>query len=113
MQPLKPCSRVVSGTIALTFLSLQQLITPEGTFYLFAMIAILGVLFTYHFVPETKGRSLETIESELSAMGSFGCCSCISAGSAADSSGDRELDRLVVEAADEQENFTEPRAQNI
>jgi sugar porter (SP) family MFS transporter len=53
--------------IALTFLTLVQILTPGGTFLLFAFLCILGILFVYYQVPETKGVSLEEIEANLLA----------------------------------------------
>jgi lipopolysaccharide export system permease protein len=35
---------------------------PAGAFWVFAFIGILGVLFTYFYLPETKGHTLEEIE---------------------------------------------------
>jgi sugar porter (SP) family MFS transporter len=44
------------------FLSLVNLITEAGTFWLFAGFCALTYLFVLRFVPETKGRSLEEVE---------------------------------------------------
>lgn len=54
-------NRAVSGTVALTFLSIAKAITPAGTFGLFAGITLLSILFVMVVVPETKGRTLEEI----------------------------------------------------
>jgi sugar porter (SP) family MFS transporter len=45
-----------------TFLSLVRVAGPAGTFWIYALIALLTVVFCYAFVPETKGKSLEAIE---------------------------------------------------
>jgi len=49
--------------VALTFLTLTQVIGKSGTFWLYGLVSIGAVFFTYFLVPETKGRSLEEIES--------------------------------------------------
>lgn len=53
--------------VALIFLDLIRLLTPAGTFALFAAVTVLAIVFTWRFVPETNGRTLEDIESDLSA----------------------------------------------
>lgn len=55
-------NRLCSGIIAMTFLSVARVITVGGTFFLFALVSALSVVFMYVFVPETKGKSLEEIE---------------------------------------------------
>ncbi|KAJ0081631.1 hypothetical protein Patl1_10811 [Pistacia atlantica] len=55
-------SRVSSGVIAMTFLSLCQAITVGGTFFIFSLTSALSVAFVYTCLPETKGKSLEQIE---------------------------------------------------
>lgn len=55
-------SRVSSGVVAMSFLSVTHAITVGGTFFLFAGISALSVAFVYACVPETKGKSLEQIE---------------------------------------------------
>ncbi|KAJ7532462.1 hypothetical protein O6H91_13G004600 [Diphasiastrum complanatum] len=52
-------NRTLSGIISLTFLSIMDVLTPAGTFFLFAGMTVLSIIFVYLFVPETKGRSLE------------------------------------------------------
>ena len=39
---------------------------PAGTFWLYAGICVLGFIFILRRLPETKGKSLEQIERELS-----------------------------------------------
>lgn len=41
---------------------------PHSTFWFFAIISALGVIFTYFVVPETKGKSLENIIAELNGQ---------------------------------------------
>ncbi|MEL7671837.1 sugar porter family MFS transporter [Methanobacterium sp.] len=53
--------------VAITFLSLIQLIGTPGTFWLYSIIGIITWVFVYFLVPETKGKSLEEIEMELKA----------------------------------------------
>ena len=55
-------NRISSGIIAMSFLSLSQLISTAGTFFLFSSISALSVAFVYVYVPETKGKTLEQIE---------------------------------------------------
>ncbi len=51
--------------VALTFLSLLDALTAPGTFYLYAFIGILSLIYIWHKVPETKDKSLEELEVEL------------------------------------------------
>ena len=48
------------------FLNLESAISVHGTFWLFAGIALSGVLFVAIFLPETRKRSLEQIERHFS-----------------------------------------------
>ena len=54
------------GTLAVTFtfLSLVRVLTAPGAFLLYAVICIAAFLFVWKGVPETKGHSLEEIESQ-------------------------------------------------
>lgn len=51
--------------VALTFLSLIEAVGETGSFWLYALICAAALAFSYFFVPETKGRSLEQIEADL------------------------------------------------
>jgi sugar porter (SP) family MFS transporter len=48
--------------ITLTFLTLVEKLGPSGTFWIYGISAIAAGVFSYFYVPETKGRSLEEIE---------------------------------------------------
>ncbi len=52
--------------VSFTFLSLVSALTRPGAFWLYAGIGVLAILFFLARVPETRGRSLEEIERELS-----------------------------------------------
>ncbi len=49
--------------VALTFLSLVQVLGRSGAFWLYGVIGIGAWIFSYLLVPETKGRTLEEIEA--------------------------------------------------
>jgi SP family galactose:H+ symporter-like MFS transporter len=49
--------------VALTFLTLVGALGKPGTFWLYGVIGIAAWIFVHRLVPETKGRSLEEIES--------------------------------------------------
>jgi MFS family permease len=55
--------------VTLTFLSLVRILTAPGAFLLYAVICIAAFLFVKLAIPETKGRSLEEIESWWQAGG--------------------------------------------
>lgn len=48
-----------------TFPILNKLLNASGTFWLYAFICLSGFLFILKKLPETKGKSLEEIESEI------------------------------------------------
>lgn len=48
-----------------TFPLLNRGFGAAGTFWLYGAICVLGFLFVWRMIPETKGKSLEQIESEL------------------------------------------------
>lgn len=45
-----------------SFSSLQSAFGLDGTFWIFAVLCVVGVLYVWKYVPETKGKSLEDIE---------------------------------------------------
>jgi SP family galactose:H+ symporter-like MFS transporter len=49
--------------VSITFLSLVNAVGRSWTFWLYALIGIAALIFSYALVPETKGRSLEEIEA--------------------------------------------------
>ncbi|KAK9148832.1 hypothetical protein Scep_007589 [Stephania cephalantha] len=51
-------NRLVSGVVAMSFLSISKKITFGGMFWVLGGIAVLATVFGY-FLPETKGKSLE------------------------------------------------------
>ena len=51
--------------VAATFLSLSSLITRQGTFILYGVLAILAFAVFAARVPETRGRTLEEIQTEV------------------------------------------------
>ena len=51
--------------VSLTFLSLTEWISRSGTFTLYAVISLAALALFWWRVPETKGRSLEEIQREL------------------------------------------------
>lgn len=51
--------------VSLTFLRLVDVFGQSGTFWLYGVLTLLALVFCYHLVPETKGRSLEEIEDDL------------------------------------------------
>lgn len=51
--------------VSLTFLTLLQSLGTAGTFWLYAALCAVLVIFTVKFIPETQGRSLEQIEAAL------------------------------------------------
>jgi sugar porter (SP) family MFS transporter len=53
--------------ISYTFLTLTDVITKQGTFWLYAFFGVCAVIFFLTVVPETKDRSLEEIQSEIGA----------------------------------------------
>ena len=49
--------------VTLTFLSLVNLFTAGGVFLLYAAVSIAAVIFVWRKIPETKGKTLEQIET--------------------------------------------------
>ncbi|XP_047359120.1 facilitated trehalose transporter Tret1-like isoform X2 [Vespa velutina] len=58
---------ILAFIVTKTFVNLNDIIHIYGTFWLFSLICALGIVFVLFFVPETKGKTLEQIQRELSA----------------------------------------------
>ncbi|MBJ6367133.1 sugar porter family MFS transporter [Snuella sedimenti] len=56
---------VASFILTFTFPILNELLGSYGTFWVYSLICVLGFLFIKQRLPETKGKSLEEIEVEL------------------------------------------------
>jgi len=64
------CFNWICATIVLlSFLTYQDTVQPWGAFLTFAIICFFSVIFVLVFVPETKGKSLEMIESHFNHTG--------------------------------------------
>ena len=48
-----------------TFPFLNEMLGASGTFWLYGIICVAGLIFIYYRLPETKGKSLEEIEHEI------------------------------------------------
>lgn len=48
--------------VSLTFLTLLHVLGSAGTFWLYAFICLIALLFVIKFVPETKGKTFEEIQ---------------------------------------------------
>jgi len=55
--------------VLLSFGSYQDTVEPWGAFLTFAVICLFSVIFVFVFVPETKGKTLEEIESHFNRCG--------------------------------------------
>ncbi|XP_050412527.1 proton myo-inositol cotransporter [Patella vulgata] len=53
---------ILNLIISFTFLTLTETITKHGTFWLYGSFCVLGIIFVFIFVPETKNLSLEEVE---------------------------------------------------
>ncbi|EMA04632.1 MFS transporter, sugar porter (SP) family [Haloarcula vallismortis] len=51
--------------VSLTFPVLTDGVGTAATFWLFGLCSLVGLVFVYSYVPETKGRTLEAIEDDL------------------------------------------------
>ncbi|WCJ42470.1 Major facilitator superfamily protein [Euphorbia peplus] len=54
-------NRLVSGVVAMTFLSISEVVSFGGMFLGLSGIMVVATVFIYVFLPETKGKSLEDI----------------------------------------------------
>jgi len=54
---------IASAVLVITFPYLHRLLKASGTFWVYSAICIAGFLLIFFRLPETKGKSLEKIES--------------------------------------------------
>ena len=59
-----------NAIIAFTFLKLVNTLGIDFTFWCYALICIVGLVWGYYYIPETKGKSLEEIEKHWRSGGS-------------------------------------------
>ena len=55
-------NRLTSAFVAMSFLSLRDALSDPGAFGMFACLAFVSFVFTWLYVPETKGKTLEEME---------------------------------------------------
>ena len=58
---------VACFVLTYTFPILNKALGPHGTFWLYGAICVLGFIFIKFALPETKGKTLEEIEKELTS----------------------------------------------
>ncbi|MBR9999222.1 MAG: sugar porter family MFS transporter [Cyclobacteriaceae bacterium] len=51
-----------NAIVTFTFLSLINFLTATGAFLLYAVVGVVGLIWGYRYIPETKGITLEEIE---------------------------------------------------
>lgn len=51
-----------SKAVPLMLLTAAPGLKPQGTFWFFAAVTLLGLVYVYFFVPETAGKSLEAMD---------------------------------------------------
>lgn len=51
-----------NAIVTFTFLTLIDVLSPSGAFLLYAGVGVIGLVWGYYFIPETKGITLEAIE---------------------------------------------------
>ncbi|MGH9535471.1 MAG: MFS transporter, partial [Terriglobales bacterium] len=66
------CEWGANFVVAVTFLSLLNAAGAAHTFWIFAVLSLLGLLFCWLVIPETKGKSLEAIEEDFRRLGHRG-----------------------------------------
>jgi len=53
---------ITNAIVAFTFLKLVNYLSPAGAFWIYAGVCVIALIWGYHYIPETKGVSLEQIE---------------------------------------------------
>ena len=63
--------------VTLSFHPYTALVTPKFTWWTFALIMVVSIVFVALFVPETKGRSLEKIQEHFEMGNVLACSLCV------------------------------------
>jgi SP family facilitated glucose transporter-like MFS transporter 8 len=63
---------ILAFAVTKSFQNLLDVLGSPVTFWLFAVMCIVGTIFTAVLVPETKGKTLEEIQLQLSGLQKFG-----------------------------------------
>ena len=63
------CLWLANFVVGLSFPVMMEGFGLSSTFFIFAGVGLLGLLFSYNCVPETRGRSLEQIEKDFRSHG--------------------------------------------
>lgn len=58
---------ITNFTIGLVFPVLVDAVGVSNTFFVFVALGLMSVTFVKRYVPETRGRTLENLETELKA----------------------------------------------
>jgi Na+/melibiose symporter-like transporter len=56
---------VLAFVVTVSYPPLREAIGPSTCFIIFTVISVIGTLFSYFVVPETKGKSLSEIQEML------------------------------------------------
>ncbi|XP_039056939.1 probable polyol transporter 6 [Hibiscus syriacus] len=56
-------NRLMNAVVSMSFISIYEAITIGGAFFIFAGVSVVAWWFFYFLLPETKGRTLEEIET--------------------------------------------------
>ncbi|KAF8660070.1 hypothetical protein HU200_009621 [Digitaria exilis] len=84
-------NRMTSGAVSMSFLSVCGAVSVAGAFAAFAAVSALSVAFVHRFVPETRGKTLEQIESLFGGGGGGGGGATLGLGDVEIELGDAEL----------------------
>lgn len=53
---------IIAFLVSKTWLNLQSLVDLYGCFFLYGILATIGIVFVYKCLPETEGKTLAEIE---------------------------------------------------
>ena len=53
---------IANLVVSMTFLTLEAALSPWGAFWLYAAVSLVGWLYFYRALPETKDKSIEDVQ---------------------------------------------------